>query len=136
MLPYVKSLPYILPAISTMNGGNEEGIPTAPYTRKAPYQYGWDWGPRFITMGIWKPILLESWDELRLENFHIHQDKISQQVASLAAELEIEASRESTASVVVTHQDPSGGKKTALTQTVPLDAGTNRISLPFRVSSP
>ena len=36
MLSYVKSLPYVLPAISTQNGVNEEGIATAPYTRKAP----------------------------------------------------------------------------------------------------
>jgi beta-mannosidase len=32
MLLYVKSLAYVLPAISTMNGGNEEDVPTAPYT--------------------------------------------------------------------------------------------------------
>ena len=52
MIPYVKSLPYILPSISTYNFGNEENIATAPYTRKAPYQYGWDWGPRYATEGI------------------------------------------------------------------------------------
>ena len=73
MVPYVKSLPYILPAISTVNGGNEYDIPTAPYTRKAPYQYGWDWGPRFVTQGIWRPIRLESWDTLRIEHFPTHR---------------------------------------------------------------
>lgn len=26
------------------------------YSRKAPYHYGWDWGPRLVTMGIWRPI--------------------------------------------------------------------------------
>src|SRR5215469_2507195 len=96
MIPKVKALPYQLPSISTFNAGNEEGIATAPYTRKAPYQYGWDWGPRFVTIGIWKPILIESWDGLRLEDFHIHQEKINQSAANLAAELEIEASRETT----------------------------------------
>lgn len=24
------------------------------YTRKAAYQYGWDWGPRVLSVGIWK----------------------------------------------------------------------------------
>lgn len=24
------------------------------YTRKPAYQYGWDWGPRILTVGIWK----------------------------------------------------------------------------------
>jgi len=91
MLSYVQSLPYVLPAVSTVNGGNELGLPTAPYTRKAPYQYGWDWGPRFLTEGIWQPVWLESWDTLRIENFHIHQIKISSDTASLSAELEIES---------------------------------------------
>lgn len=69
MLPYVKSLPYVLPAISSQNGGNEENIATAPYTRKAPYNYGWDWGPRFITEGIWRPVRLESWTRCALRIF-------------------------------------------------------------------
>ncbi|MCU7497086.1 MAG: glycoside hydrolase family 2 protein [Ignavibacteria bacterium] len=28
------------------------------YIRKAQYSFGWDWGPCFITMGIWKPVYL------------------------------------------------------------------------------
>src|SRR5690348_8061847 len=118
MLPYVRALPYLLPAISTINGGNEEGIATAPYTRKAPYQYGWDWGPRFVTVGVWKPIVLESWDELRLESFHVHQERIIPAVASLAAEFEIEAGRETTANITVNYQDPSGSKNAAVRQSV------------------
>ena len=33
------------------------------WARKAPYHYGWDWGPRFVTSGIWRPVTLEAWDE-------------------------------------------------------------------------
>jgi beta-mannosidase len=136
MIPKVRALPYQLPSISTFNAGNEEGIATAPYTRKAPYQYGWDWGPRFVTMGVWKPILLESGDELRLESFHVHQEKITPAVATLAAELEIEAGRETTANITVSYQGPSGSKNAAVRQSVQLDPGTNRISLPFHLASP
>jgi beta-mannosidase len=32
------------------------------YSRKAQYQYGWDWGPRLVTCGIWKPVRWEAWD--------------------------------------------------------------------------
>lgn len=28
------------------------------FTRKAQYQYGWDWGPRLVTAGIWKDVNL------------------------------------------------------------------------------
>ena len=32
--------------------------PAAPrvLTRKAAYQYGWDWAPRFVTSGVWRPV--------------------------------------------------------------------------------
>src|SRR3974390_27956 len=36
---------------------------TAPktYVRKAAYEYGWDWGPTFVSSGIWRPVRLEAW---------------------------------------------------------------------------
>ncbi|HXY04146.1 MAG TPA: glycoside hydrolase family 2 protein [Terriglobales bacterium] len=136
MLPYAKSLPYLLPSISTHNFGNEENIATAPYTRKAPYQYGWDWGPRLLTEGIWRPILLESWDSLRIDNFHIHQRKITADIASLAAELEIEASQATTAVISYAHNELSGRPGSDGSQTVQLDPGTNQVSFAFRIASP
>lgn len=33
------------------------------FTRKAQYQYGWDWGPRLVTSGIWKNVSLKLFDE-------------------------------------------------------------------------
>ena len=108
MLPYVKTLPYVLPSISTHNFGNEENIATAPYTRKAPYNYGWDWGPRFMTEGIWQPVRLETWDALRIENFHIHQQSISFELANVTAELDIEASRPTTATMALGHDEMAG----------------------------
>jgi beta-mannosidase len=33
------------------------------FVRKAQYQFGWDWGPRLVTCGIWKPIRIETWDK-------------------------------------------------------------------------
>jgi beta-mannosidase len=136
VFPYVEKLPYVLPAISSMNGGNEHGLPTAPYTRKAPYQYGWDWGPRFVTEGIWRPVRLETWDELRVENFHIHQQKISVESASITAELEIEASHPATVTITHAHDSLSGPEANDGVQSIHLDQGSNRVSFPTRISSP
>ncbi|HXY13383.1 MAG TPA: glycoside hydrolase family 2 protein [Terriglobales bacterium] len=136
MLPYAKSLPYLLPSISTHNFGNEENIATAPYTRKAPYQYGWDWGPRFLTEGIWKPVLLESWDALRIDNFHVHQQKITAEAATLTAELAIEASQASTAVISYAHNELPGRESNDGSQTVQLDPGMNHVSFAFRIASP
>ena len=136
MLPYVKSLPYVLPSISTGNYGNEEDIATAPYTRKAPYNYGWDWGPRFVTEGIWQPVRLETWDALRIDNFHIRQQKISADTALVTAELDIEADKPTTATLALAHDELSGVQTTDGTQTLTLDAGINHVSFPIRITSP
>lgn len=136
MLPYVKSLPYVLPSISTNNFGNEENIATAPYTRKAPYQYGWDWGPRFLTEGIWQPVRLETWDALRIENFHIHQQNITPDLANVTAELEVEASRPTAAILTLAHNEMSAPQSADGNQTLQLNAGANHISFPLRIAAP
>ena len=52
--------PYSLPS------GCETGeTRVSSFTRKAAYHFGWDWGPRFVTCGIWKPIKIHSWNDAR-----------------------------------------------------------------------
>jgi beta-mannosidase len=136
MIPQVKALPYQLPSISTHNTGNEENIATAPYTRKAPYQYGWDWGPRYVTEGIWQPVRLEAWDALRIENFHVHQLRISKDTAVVAAEVTIEAGRPTAATVEINYAELNGAPAPVVKQTVQLDPGTNQVSVPIRVANP
>jgi beta-mannosidase len=42
--------------------------------RKQQCQFGWDWGPRFVTAGVWRGIRLEGWSSNRLEGAHIAQN--------------------------------------------------------------
>lgn len=136
MIPYAKAQPFILPSISTHNYGNEENIATAPYTRKAPYNYGWDWGPRFMTEGIWQPVRLESWDALRIDNFHIHQHRITSDLAEVTAELDIDANKPTTAILTLAHDEMPGKESSDGTQTLQLNAGMNHVSFPLRIVSP
>jgi beta-mannosidase len=62
----------------------------SPYVRKAPYHFGWDWGPRLVTSGIWRPVILRSWDDARLENIQIITQELSAENAELKAEITIE----------------------------------------------
>lgn len=41
--------------------------------RKAQYQYSWDWGPRFVTCGVWQPLRIEAWSACRLEAVRVTQ---------------------------------------------------------------
>jgi beta-mannosidase len=42
--------------------------------RKQQCQFGWDWGPRFVTAGVWRDIRLEAWSGNRLENVRVTQE--------------------------------------------------------------
>ncbi len=43
------------------------------FVRKAQYQFGWDWGPRFVTAGIWKKVQLKFWNSAKIENIKFSQ---------------------------------------------------------------
>jgi len=36
------------------------------YVRKAQFQFGWDWGPKFVGCGIWKGIKLTGWNGVKI----------------------------------------------------------------------
>ena len=136
MLPKVKALPYRLPTVSQVQLVAEEGIATDPYTRKAPYNYGWDWGPRYVTAGIWQPVNLQAWDDSRIDDFHIAQPKVSKQEAQLAAEFDIISTQGGAATLDVQYRDPSGKNVSAAKQSVQLTAGLNHISIPVKIANP
>ena len=50
-----------------------DALPGAPYLRKAPCHFGWDWGPKLPAVGIWRDIRLEGSTTARLEDVRIRQ---------------------------------------------------------------
>ena len=105
------------------------------YIRKAAYEYGWDWGPTFVTSGIWRPVRLELWDSARISDLHIRQRDVTATVAHVVAEVEITAASDQTASVSLEYAQghSSGG---AAARTVELHAGVNHIDLPLDIARP
>lgn len=127
ILPVMAKMKYELPA------SNDQGEKTSPYTRKAPYQYGWDWGPRFVTSGIWRPVYLEIWDQARVDNVHIVPRQITAGAAKLTAEVEVVSSTGGAAIVVV---DNLNNKNVAAKREVNLTPGVNRVALDFVIPRP
>lgn len=125
ILPLMKKLDYELPAV------NDQGEKTSPYTRKAPYQFGWDWGPRFVTSGIWKPINLVAWDNARIEDLQIKQNKLSKENAELSAVVELISATETEATIEVENE-----KKIVASKQIKLAKGVNKISLDFAMANP
>ncbi len=52
--------------------------------RKQACQFGWDWGPRFVTCGIWRDLRLEAWSANRLAHVHVTQHHHTDGGVSLA----------------------------------------------------
>jgi beta-mannosidase len=78
-LPYIKARQAAKPL---MGGGD---IPGGPHLRKAPCQWGWDWGPKLPPIGIWKDIRVEGYHQARLEDVHIRQRHADGRVTVSAA---------------------------------------------------
>jgi beta-mannosidase len=115
------------------------GTEAKTYIRKAAYEYGWDWGPRFVTGGIWRPVRLEAWDKARIADFAIRQRDVSNEVAHLDAEVEIEAARPGTVFVDVDYSEhglPLRGKAPSVARTVAVHTGRNVIDLPVEIRQP
>ncbi len=70
--------------------GVSAGLDGAPYLRKAPSQFGWDWGPKLPPIGIWKDIRVEARNGARFEDVHVRQHHEGGQVrvsADVVAEI-------------------------------------------------
>lgn len=104
------------------------------FARKAGYHYGWDWGPRLVTSGIWRPVYVEAWDNARINDVFIRQPEVSKSRASLIGKVEILADKEIDQANVTITEAASG--RVLAGQTVSLQKGINKISLPFSIKSP
>ena len=101
------------------------------FLRKPGYHFGWDWGPRLVTSGIWAPIELKAWNTARIVDFHIEQKNINKEIANLVAHLEIEADEFS--EVIL---ELKNGRTPMDKLGVDLKKGINKVSVPVRISNP
>ncbi len=69
---------------------NDQLGKVSPFVRKAPYHYGWDWGPALATMGIWQPVELLGWDRWRVRDLSLGPLDCSEQEARFALQLDLE----------------------------------------------
>ncbi len=127
ILPRMAKLDYELPA------SNDQGEKTSPYTRKAPYHFGWDWGPRFVTAGVWRPVRLRAWDRARIENIDLRQVKLTKAKADLAAIVEIDSTGTAPARIFLTNRSD---KTNLAVQSVELKPGVNKAILGFEIINP
>jgi beta-mannosidase len=59
-----------------------------PWIRKAAMNYGWDWGPRIVTVGIWGKVRLERHVQAKFEGVYAYTKHCDDQQANINVELE------------------------------------------------
>jgi beta-mannosidase len=135
--PWLLKQPYVLPgAYDSMFGDEPAGVQTSTYLRKAPYNYGWDWGPRYVTEGIWRPVRLEAWDNIRLADFHVSQDKITGDTAALTAQFDIKVDHRERLTLKVQAVGPDGETPAPVSESVEVTPGDNKLSVPLSIAKP
>ncbi|MBZ4677288.1 MAG: Beta-mannosidase [Anaerophaga sp.] len=125
----LKQLDYTLPAV---NEQAPEGERTNVFTRKAPFHYGWDWGPRLVTSGIWKPVELKAWSKAVIEDVYVQTDQADEQTATVSGFMTINATKSGKYGVEM----ELDGVPEGFSKNVELKQGTNKIPFKLEVNNP
>ncbi len=137
LLPQVQAMPNKLAGNYPSPYGDEpKDAMTGNFVRKPGYHYGWDWGPRYVTAGISKPVVLQSWDAARIDNLQLRQDRVDADRADIKAVAAVDAVRAGAFTLRLWQTAPDGKRTLAARQKAALHAGANRIELPVRVEHP
>ncbi|MGC4233721.1 MAG: hypothetical protein QM594_12140 [Niabella sp.] len=134
-IPKWDALPYKYPAASndqSYNGGLFEKK-VSVFARKAGYHYGWNWGPRLVTSGIWRPVYIEGWNEAKIEDIFFRQHNITSRVANITAIAEINAANNTAVSLIIRNKTDG---KIYSRKNVSLTRGLNTIEVPFSITNP
>lgn len=118
------------PDHSQMGGIFDKTI--SPFARTAGYEYGWDWGPRLVTSGIWRPVVLRTWSNARIADTWYIQKDVTKKRARLRTQVEIEASKDIRGAVVTIMAD---GRRVS-SATANLVKGTNTVVMDFELKNP
>ncbi|OGD22145.1 MAG: ABC transporter permease [Candidatus Aminicenantes bacterium RBG_16_63_16] len=116
----------------------EAGLPhklpgNSPHVRKAPYHFGWDWGPRLVTSGIWRPVAIEAWDIARIGEVELSQDFVQMNNVLVRTKFQVLADRSHTIAIKTTF---TGYESFTYSEMADLKPGENTSDKTFRVIDP
>ncbi len=114
------------------NGGLDDKK-VSVFTRKAGYHYGWDWGPRFVTSGIWRPVKLKMWDKVRIKDAFIKQPSVTKELAKLEAEIELNVDHNDSYLLQVINV---ANNEILAEKEVNTSVHNNKFNIPFIVENP
>ena len=102
-----------------------------PHLRKAHCMFGWDWGPKLPDMGIWRDVVLECFNDGRINNVHYTQKHFENSV-EINAEIQLENYGCDLAMFEIF--DPNG--KLVLQKKIDISGAKNEFSTDFSIENP
>lgn len=97
--------------------------------RKAAYQNGWDWAPRYLNIGIWKDVELVGWSGFKVENVSVLTENLAGNDAEMSANIEVSCDGEHELKFVVQHNC------TELAKQIVFAEGKNFVKIPFELKN-
>jgi beta-mannosidase len=86
-------------SLSRYWGGNTERV----FMRKAQFGYGWDWGPRLPTLGIWRPVELRRQMRATIQGVHFYTLEIDRTTDRALVAVQVEVERFATDQPLTVH---------------------------------
>jgi beta-mannosidase len=99
--------------------------------RKAAYHFGWDWGPKLMTSGIWRPVYLRFRNSVGVSGVQFVQDTLTDSIAIISGNFTLQTDQEDSISVRLFLDSTE-----VLQQTQILKPGTSRITCKFPIRNP
>ncbi len=118
--------------IPATNEQAPRGRQTSVFTRKAPFHYGWDWGPRLVTSGIWRPVKLTSWNSARIADLYLETTVAGNDRAGVSAGVDLYSlnGEEYVLSLYI------NGKHSGITKDIGTQPGHNEAGLSIEIENP
>lgn len=102
------------------------------FARKPAYHFGWDWGPVYITAGIWQPIIIKAWNKVQAEDMQIKQVSLTPDRAEIMNIVELRSTDYQRADIELTCRET--GQKTSISER--LQYGKNYVYIPLTIDNP
>ena len=96
------------------------------HTRKAGFHYGWDWGPKLSPTGIWRPIKLIAYSNIKIQDVYVKQKKLSDSLAKIDVNIELNVKKKGEYHIKINNQRYD----------LKLDKGIKNISLNHEIKDP
>lgn len=112
--------------------GPSQSIPGGAHVRKAPCQFGWDWGPQLPPIGIWRDMRLEAYTTAKLDAVHVRQAHDDGAVA-LTSTVTVQRWRDADLTVTIRVTAPDGD---VFETQAELNASDAEAELTLKIDSP